>query len=132
MRSKNRPREFVLTYSAGIDSSILAELLRQQLGEVSLLTIGRLESSDVRMASQDPLARSNGFRFVLENIDVKAIEEAAIQVSKMVTVSSLSHFEDCVSFGSLLQRENKSRISITFYRPTVRTNFSADMIDFAE
>ena len=88
----------VLTYSAGIDSSILAELLRRQLGEVSLLTIGRVESSDVRVVSQDPLARSKGFHFVLENIDVKAIEEAAIQVSKIVTVSNLSHFEDCVSF----------------------------------
>jgi len=97
----------VLTYSAGIDSSILAELLRQQLGEVNLLTIGRIDSSDVRMASQDPLARSNGFRFVLENIDVKAIEEAAIQVSKIVTVSNLSHFEDCVSFWLAASAGNK-------------------------
>ncbi len=97
----------VLTYSAGIDSSILAELLRQQLGEVSLLTIGRVESSDVRMVSHDPLARSNGFRFVLENIEVKAIEEAAIQVSKIVTVSNLSHFEDCVSFWLAASAGNK-------------------------
>ena len=63
-----------------------------------MLTIGRVESSDVRMVSHDPLAWSDGFRFVLENIDVKAIEEAAMQVSKIVTVSNLSHFEDCVSF----------------------------------
>ena len=72
-----------------------------------MLTIGRVESSDVRMASQDPLARSDGFRFVLENIDVKAIEEAAIQVSKMVTVSNLSHFEDCVSFWLAASAGNK-------------------------
>ena len=123
----------VLTYSAGIDSSILAELLRRQLGGDTLLTIGRVESSDVRMVSHDPLARSDGFRFVMENIDVKAIEEAAMQVSKIVTVSNLSHFEDCVAFWLAASAGTKDQgLSTTFCLPMAQTNSFVGMTGFVE
>ncbi|MHB2037143.1 MAG: asparagine synthase C-terminal domain-containing protein [Nitrososphaerales archaeon] len=98
----------LLTYSAGIDSSILAEFMRMQLGEVSLLTLGRLKSSDVQIALQDPLAKGSGFNFVLENIEVSQIEEAARDVLKIVSVSNLAHFEDCVSFWLAASAANKT------------------------
>ena len=88
----------VLAYSAGIDSTILAELLRRKSEEATLLTLGRIDSSDVKAVARDPLANRPGYRFVLENITVQEIEDAALRVSKVVQVSTLSHFEDCVSF----------------------------------
>ena len=97
----------LLTYSAGIDSSILAEFMRMQLGEVSLLTLGRIKSSDVQVASQDSLAKGSGFNLVLENIEIREIEEAAKAVSKIVTVSNLAHFEDCVSFWLVASASSK-------------------------
>jgi asparagine synthase (glutamine-hydrolysing) len=91
-------KDFVLAYSAGIDSSILAELLRRNLGGATLLTLGRVESSDLKAASRDLLSTRSGFNLVLENIGTQDIEDAAVRVSKIVRVSNLSHFEDCISF----------------------------------
>lgn len=92
------PESSVVAYSAGIDSGILAELQRRMKGEATLLTIGRSESSDARAARDDRLANSLDYRRVTEDISPQDIQNAALHVSRLVTVSSLSHFEDCVSF----------------------------------
>lgn len=107
------PDKSILTYSAGIDSSILAELLRQHNGGATLLTLGKIESSDVKFATQDSLASNGSFHTVVEHVDVKTIEDAAAKVSKLVTVSNLSHFEDCVSFW--LAASTASKIKDTHY-----------------
>ncbi len=87
-----------LAYSAGIDSSILATILRKEFGSATLLTLGTPQSSDIRTVAQDNLAMREGFRFYLVNISEQEIEKAAVEVSKIVTASNLAHFEDCVSF----------------------------------
>lgn len=88
----------VIAYSSGIDSSILAELVRQRNGNARLLTIGTAESSDLVASANDSLARRNGFLLTLGRFTVKDIQHASHEVAKIVHVDNLSHFEDCVSF----------------------------------
>jgi asparagine synthetase B (glutamine-hydrolysing) len=91
------PESSVVAYSAGIDSGIMAELQRRMKDEATLLTIGRSESPDAKAARDDRLSNTPGYRCVTEHIGVQDVENAALKVSKLVAVSSLSHFEDCVS-----------------------------------
>lgn len=102
-------QESVLGYSAGIDSSILAELLRKLSGRVALITLGKGRSSDVRAVTLDPLIGSTGFESFMEDITKDEIKSAAIEVSRLVRVSSLSHFEDCVAFWLTASRARKIR-----------------------
>lgn len=90
--------DFVVAYSSGIDSSILAELVRQRNGNARLLTLGTAESSDVVAAANDALASKNGFLLTSSRFTKKDIQQASHEVAKIVHVDNLSHFEDCVSF----------------------------------
>ena len=101
--------ESVLGYSAGIDSSILAELLRKLSGRVVLITLGKEKSSDVKSVTLDPLIGRTGFESFVEDITRDEIESAAIEVSRLVRVANLSHFEDCVAFWLTASRARKVR-----------------------
>lgn len=90
--------DVVIAYSSGIDSSILAELVRRQRGRVKMLTMGTLGSDDVKAATVDALSRSDGFDLDFGYFDAKEIQHAAYEVAKVVYVDNLSHFEDCLSF----------------------------------
>ena len=92
-------REGVLVaYSSGIDSSILAELVRQQRGSAKLMTMGRAGSSDVKTTAVDSLATKDGFDLSFGYLTVNEVQQAATKVARIVRVDNLSHFEDCVSF----------------------------------
>ena len=99
----------VVGYSAGIDSSILAELLRRHSGRATLITLGKQESSDVRAVKLDLLVGRNGFESFMEDITKDEIKSAAIEVSRLVRVSNLSHFEDCVAFWLTASKSRKIR-----------------------
>ena len=98
--TKTLDRNYILTYSAGIDSTILAKLVGRLVGSATLLAVGREDSSDVRHVQNDPFIKNEkNFRLLLNNkIDATDIERAATETSRLVAVSNLSHFEDCVSF----------------------------------
>lgn len=95
----NSTRDGVLVaYSSGIDSSILAELVRRQSGSVKLLTMGRPDSTDVRTTKSDTLATRDGFELSFGHFTAKDVQSAGKIVSEIVHVDNLSHFEDCISF----------------------------------
>ena len=96
--SRNLQGKYAIAYSAGIDSSILAKIASDELELVTLLTLGGEGSSDLLRVGNDSLANGNRFRLIAKTITPFDIQRAALEVSRFVTVSSLSHFEDCVSF----------------------------------
>lgn len=104
----------IIAYSSGIDSSVLAELVRRQEGKAKLLTLGTANSSDVRAASIDTLASRSGFELTFGQISASDIQQAANDVAKIVDVDNISHFEDCVSFWLTARigakKGNESRI----------------------
>lgn len=96
--TKSLRGKYVVAYSAGIDSSILAKFAADIEGEATLLTLGRESCTDILRVERDSTANSEKFRLVIKKITASDIEKAAVEVSGMVSVLSLSHFEDCVSF----------------------------------
>jgi len=99
-------RPSILGYSGGIDSGILAALATQCEKNVSLLTRGRIGSSDVTSVQKYYGTKSAP---VVSVTDRSEIERAANQVVEITRVSSLSHFEDCVAFWLIAENAEKLR-----------------------
>jgi asparagine synthase (glutamine-hydrolysing) len=97
-----------LGFSGGIDSSILAKILGDSRGNVTLLTLGLEKSSDMESAESALLPNSSKFTTSLCSIDRDDIELAAKKISNMVTVSNLSHYEDCMGFWLLAKTARES------------------------
>ena len=86
----------MVAYSGGIDSSILATLVTKTETGVTLLTLGRSGSPDVMsILTSRSTFLTKPIVSVAEKVDV---ENAVSEVEALVSVSSLSHFEDCVAF----------------------------------
>ena len=100
--------DLIIAYSSGIDSSIMAELVRLRNGDARLLTLGTAESSDMITTTHDALSSRNGFLLTFGRITKIDIQHAAREVAKIVRVDSLSHFEDCVSFWLIANNAAKN------------------------
>jgi asparagine synthase (glutamine-hydrolysing) len=87
----------VLGYSGGIDSAILGKLLDKPTNDIKLLTLGRERSSDFKSVLGGAGISKLGDASLIP-LEREEIEDAAKQVQKVVEVSTLSHFEDCVAF----------------------------------
>jgi asparagine synthase (glutamine-hydrolysing) len=87
-----------LGYSGGIDSSILAKILGESRDNITLVTLGLEKSTDIESAKSSLLPDLSKFVTVLSRIDRADIELAAKKISSIVTVSNLSHYEDCIAF----------------------------------
>jgi asparagine synthase (glutamine-hydrolysing) len=97
----------VLGYSGGIDSSILAKLLGDAGKNIALMTLGRAKSPDVELSSLSLLPNLSKFETVLSTLERDDIEVAAKKISSIVTVSNLSHYEDCIAFWLLAKKSNE-------------------------
>jgi asparagine synthase (glutamine-hydrolysing) len=91
--SKIRTNGATVSYSGGIDSSILAQLLRERSdgNQINFLTLGLKDSYDTRR-------KVPSSRFLVREVDPSTVELAAVEVSKMVRVSTVAQFDDCVCF----------------------------------
>ena len=98
----------VLGFSGGIDSSILAKILGDSRGNITLLTLGLEKSSDMESAESSLLPSSSKFTKVLCKINRDDIELAAKKILSIVTVSNLSHYEDCMAFWLLAKTARES------------------------
>ncbi len=103
--SKARRWKCALSFSAGIDSSIMATLFSQtcNVEESVLITLGAKDSMDVRESSSE----YEGMKWVCQEVSKERIENAAINVSKIVDVSNLAHFEDCSAFYLIAEELSK-------------------------
>ncbi len=91
-------------YSGGIDSAILAKLILERRRNVTLLTLGRERSSDVKAVSENDENLTMEENMLVGTLDNSEIENAAKQVSSIITASSISHYEDCIAFWLISER----------------------------
>ncbi|HZW55139.1 MAG TPA: asparagine synthase C-terminal domain-containing protein [Nitrososphaerales archaeon] len=97
------PASCVICFSGGIDSSILASLVSDELSkDLPLLRVGT-------MSSQDANAVATSFATqAVSRLDEAIVEQAVLAVSSLAKPLSLSHFEDCVAFW-VIAREVRER-----------------------
>lgn len=96
----------VLGFSGGIDSSILLALILEERSKIVPLTLGRPGSADMISSSESSEIYSNKTPLLIP-VEKSNIEKAAEDVSKIVSVSTLSHFEDCVAFWLISESASK-------------------------
>ena len=90
----------VISYSGGVDSSILAELAFQtENGSGStLLSLGASGSRDINELTRGPDIQQAKLPHVIREVESERVEKTALKVTAMVQVASLSHLEDCIAF----------------------------------
>ncbi|MDA4111645.1 MAG: asparagine synthase-related protein [Thaumarchaeota archaeon] len=99
-----RGRNATLAYSGGIDSSIAGNLIANVVSGVSLLALGKEDSPDFRAVSESKIQYPKNAKIVIEKISKSDIETTANEISKIVNVSNLAHFEDCTAFWLIARR----------------------------
>ena len=97
----------VISFSGGIDSSILARLSSYLQGSVTLLCVGLADSPDLVSAIESSSGIVPSLPVVLKQIDKREIENAAREVSTTAEVSNLAHFEDCVAFWLICKKASE-------------------------
>ncbi|MHB8568204.1 MAG: asparagine synthase C-terminal domain-containing protein [Nitrososphaerales archaeon] len=105
--------EYIISYSSGIDSSILA-VTTSHLTEdiVSLFSVGKIGSHDALELSGLQSSVFGAKTCLVQRLVTREnIEDATKQVSKIVdpSSSSISHFEDCIAFWLIGEELRKSK-----------------------
>jgi asparagine synthase (glutamine-hydrolysing) len=93
-----------VAFSGGIDSSIASQLVAESGSHPVLLALGREGSSDLQTISRLPSKFLKTVEIHVEKITASDIEFAANQISGLVSVTNLAHFEDCVSFWLIAKK----------------------------
>ena len=118
--ARNLPDSAILSYSGGIDSSILNSII-EKLGrsQIQLLTLGVRGSQDATaLLETNTLAQND--RFIQRVVDRAEVEEAAREVSRLVRVQNVSHFDDCVCFwliGKMTSSTTKAEFVVSANGP---------------
>ncbi|MFI5419939.1 MAG: asparagine synthase C-terminal domain-containing protein [Nitrososphaerales archaeon] len=102
--SKLEKKNLVVAFSAGIDSSIVSKLISETGSSLDLLALGRDGSADLQSVSGLNNAFLKSSKIHVEIVTDSEIEQAAIDTSKLVSVSSLAHFEDSLSFSLIAKK----------------------------
>lgn len=105
----------IISYSGGIDSSILAKLAGGTGNESDsvLLSLGAPGSRDINDLRMKGETTKTAIRHVIKEVEREKIEKTALKVSGMVQVSSISHLEDCVAFYLVAEEAQKlSKINV--------------------
>ena len=93
-----------VAFSGGIDSSIVSKLMPETDTSLELIALGREGSADLQVVSNIRTAFHLSSRIHAETITVSEIEQAATETAKIVYVSNLAHFEDCLSFWLIAKK----------------------------
>jgi asparagine synthase (glutamine-hydrolysing) len=97
-------KKLAVAFSAGIDSSIVSKILSETSSSLHILALGREGSSDLQSVSCLNGAFLKSAKIHVEIISDSEIEQAALETSKLVSVSNLAHFEDCLSFSLIAKK----------------------------
>ena len=117
--SRNLPDSSILSYSGGIDSSILNSIIGELGRKIQSITLGVPGSQDATALLETNTLAEND-RFIRCIVDRAEVEEAAREVSRLVRVQNVSHFEDCVCFwliGKMASSTTKAEFVVSANGP---------------
>jgi asparagine synthase (glutamine-hydrolysing) len=98
-----------ISFSGGVDSSLLAKIAKDLGYDIILLTMGFEHSHDVEFSKT--MAKTLGVRHEIELISEKTFPDIAKKVSALINVDNLSWNENCIAFYYVAKLAKKLNIS---------------------
>ena len=98
-----------ISFSGGVDSSLLAKITKDLGYDVILLTMGFEESHDVEFSKI--MAKTLEMRHEIELISEDTFSDAARKIWDMINVDNLSWNENCIAFYYVAKLAKKHNIS---------------------
>ena len=109
IESIKEPKTMGISFSGGVDSSLLAKITKDLGYDVILLTMGFEESHDVEFSKI--MAKTLEMRHEIELISEDTFSDAARKIWDMINVDNLSWNENCIAFYYVAKLAKKHNIS---------------------
>jgi len=98
-----------VSFSGGVDSSLLAKIAKDLGYDIILLTMGFEDSHDVEFSKT--IAKTLGIQHEIELISEQTFSDVARKISDMINVDNLSWNENCIAFYYVAKLAKKHNIS---------------------
>ena len=85
-----------ISFSGGVDSSLLAKLSSDAGYDVTLLTIGFSGSHDIEFSQK--IGKLLGYSHQIEEIDPNSFNHISEEIRKVIDTDNLSWLENCIAF----------------------------------
>jgi asparagine synthase (glutamine-hydrolysing) len=109
LESVKESKTMGISFSGGVDSSLLAKIAKDLGYDVILLTMGFEDSHDVEFSKT--MAKILGIRHEIELISENTFSDVARKISDMLNVDNLSWNENCIAFYYVAKLAKKHNIS---------------------
>jgi len=109
IESMKEPKIMGISFSGGVDSSLLAKIAKDLGYDIILLTMGFEDSHDVEFSKT--MAKILGIRHEIELISEKTFPDVAKKIFDMINVDNLSWNENCIAFYYVAKLAKKHNIS---------------------
>jgi asparagine synthase (glutamine-hydrolysing) len=109
LESLKESKTIGISFSGGVDSSLLAKIAKDLGYDVVLLTMGFVDSHDVEFSKT--MAKTLEIRHEIELISEKTFSDVARKISDMINVDNLSWNENCIAFYYVAKLAKKHTIS---------------------
>jgi asparagine synthase (glutamine-hydrolysing) len=101
-----------IAFSGGVDSSLLAKLCTDLGYDVTLLTIGFVDSHDIQFSKE--ISHLFGYEHKIEKILSKIFPKVVEQVKKTIKTDNLSWNENCIAFYFISKLAKRNGIDEVF------------------
>jgi asparagine synthase (glutamine-hydrolysing) len=101
-----------IAFSGGVDSSLLAKLCTDLRYDVTLLTIGFVDSHDIQFSKE--ISHLFGYEHKIEKISSKIFPKIVEQVKKTIKTDNLSWNENCIAFYFISKLAKRNGIDEVF------------------
>ena len=98
-----------ISFSGGVDSSLLAKIAKDLGYDIILLTMGFEDSHDVEFSKT--MAKTLGIRHEIELLSEKTFSDVAKKIWDMINVDNLSWNENCIAFYYVAKLAKKHNIT---------------------
>jgi asparagine synthase (glutamine-hydrolysing) len=98
-----------ISFSGGVDSSLLAKITKDLGYDIVLLTMGFVDSHDVEFSKT--MAKTLGIRHEIELICEETFSDVARKIYDTINVDNLSWNENCIAFYYVAKLAKKHNIS---------------------